>query len=274
MDWPRSVEDGSGAFDRHGGGIVFFARMLPGVRTFISLPAGFFAMPVWRYLVWSTAGTAIWSALFAAAGYGVGSAARPDRPYRRAGLFRRSSSASRSGTSGASSPGSGVRRDPVPERIARPGPAPRRPVVPIVERAFAAARGSRSRCSRPASRASAPAARSASSSSFEKPLLIRAPVRLSRRAALRQLGQLGRDLGQCQADLLRDQSEGQPADVGAQEAPLAARRAQRLDQPLRLVEADRGDRSGRSARPARRSPAIRFRASFPLSKSPLDLNLA
>ena len=59
-------------FERHGGGIVFGARVLPAVRTFISLPAGFFAMPLWRYLLWSTIGTAIWSAIFAAAGYGVG----------------------------------------------------------------------------------------------------------------------------------------------------------------------------------------------------------
>lgn len=59
-------------FEQHGGGIVFTARILPAVRTFISLPAGFFSMPVWRYLFWSTLGTAIWSALFAAAGYGAG----------------------------------------------------------------------------------------------------------------------------------------------------------------------------------------------------------
>lgn len=59
-------------FERYGGGIVFTARVLPGVRTFISLPAGFFSMPVWRYLFWSTLGTALWSALFAAMGYGVG----------------------------------------------------------------------------------------------------------------------------------------------------------------------------------------------------------
>ncbi|MGE3396460.1 MAG: DedA family protein [Sphingomonas sp.] len=64
-------------FERYGGGIVFAARVLPGVRTFISLPAGFFGMPVWRYLFWSTAGTAIWSGLFAAAGYGVGASFGP-----------------------------------------------------------------------------------------------------------------------------------------------------------------------------------------------------
>ena len=71
MDW-RDVERMQDMFARFGGGIVFTARVLPAVRTFVSIPAGFFHMSLVKYLVWSTVGTAIWSALFAAAGYGMG----------------------------------------------------------------------------------------------------------------------------------------------------------------------------------------------------------
>src|SRR5690606_22382903 len=68
------------------------------------------------------------------------------------------------------------------------------------------------------------------------------PVGERRRAAVRQVGQLRLDLGQREAELLRDQDEAHPADVRAQEAPLIAARAQRGNQALVLVEAERGDR--------------------------------
>ena len=42
MDW-QDVEKVQRLFDRHGAGIVFTARMLPAVRTFISIPAGIVA---------------------------------------------------------------------------------------------------------------------------------------------------------------------------------------------------------------------------------------
>jgi membrane protein DedA with SNARE-associated domain len=41
-------------FKRHGDATVFFARMLPLVRAFISLPAGVAKMPFWRF-TWLTA---------------------------------------------------------------------------------------------------------------------------------------------------------------------------------------------------------------------------
>jgi membrane protein DedA with SNARE-associated domain len=42
--------------------------MVPGVRTLISLPAGFTAMPLTRFLVYSAIGTLAWTALLAGAG--------------------------------------------------------------------------------------------------------------------------------------------------------------------------------------------------------------
>ncbi len=59
-------------FDRHGAGTVFTARMLPAVRTFISIPAGIVSMPLTRFMLWSTAGTFGWSALLAGAGFALG----------------------------------------------------------------------------------------------------------------------------------------------------------------------------------------------------------
>ena len=66
------VEKVQRLFDRHGAGTVFTARLLPAVRTFISIPAGIVAMPLGRYMLWSTAGTLGWSALLAGAGYALG----------------------------------------------------------------------------------------------------------------------------------------------------------------------------------------------------------
>src|SRR3954469_100512 len=42
-------------FDRHGDATVFFTRMLPIVRTFISLPAGVARMPFWRFTAFTLA---------------------------------------------------------------------------------------------------------------------------------------------------------------------------------------------------------------------------
>ena len=43
-------------FERYGDATVFFSRMLPIIRTFISLPAGVARMPFWRFTVLTTAG--------------------------------------------------------------------------------------------------------------------------------------------------------------------------------------------------------------------------
>ena len=71
IDW-ADVEKVQRLFDRHGAGTVFVARMLPAVRTFISIPAGIVNMPLMRFLIWSTAGTMGWSALLAGAGFALG----------------------------------------------------------------------------------------------------------------------------------------------------------------------------------------------------------
>ncbi|MDP9133889.1 MAG: DedA family protein [Actinomycetota bacterium] len=47
-------------FERHGDATVFFSRMLPIIRTFISLPAGVAKMPFWRFSVLTLLGCIPW----------------------------------------------------------------------------------------------------------------------------------------------------------------------------------------------------------------------
>lgn len=56
-------------FDRHGRSAVFFGRMVPTVRTLISVPAGLSGMGLGPFLIYTTAGGAIWTAFLALSGY-------------------------------------------------------------------------------------------------------------------------------------------------------------------------------------------------------------
>jgi membrane protein DedA with SNARE-associated domain len=55
-------------FKRHGAAAVFFGRLMPGLRTFVSLPAGFSSMPLAPFVLYSALGTAMWTAALAYAG--------------------------------------------------------------------------------------------------------------------------------------------------------------------------------------------------------------
>ena len=59
-------------FQRHGDATVFFTRMLPVIRTFISLPAGVAKMPFWRFSVLTLAGCVPWVFMLAFIGQQVG----------------------------------------------------------------------------------------------------------------------------------------------------------------------------------------------------------
>lgn len=59
-------------FDRHGNAAVFVGRLLPVIRTFISLPAGIAAMGFVRFSVYTFVGCVPWSLGLAAIGYGLG----------------------------------------------------------------------------------------------------------------------------------------------------------------------------------------------------------
>jgi membrane protein DedA with SNARE-associated domain len=59
-------------FERHGDATVFFTRMLPIIRTFISLPAGVARMPFWRFTALTLAGCVPWVLLLAFIGREAG----------------------------------------------------------------------------------------------------------------------------------------------------------------------------------------------------------
>jgi membrane protein DedA with SNARE-associated domain len=65
---PHEIEIADAFFAKHGAATVFIGRLLPIVRTFISFPAGVARMPLGRFIVFSTAGAFIWSALLVYAG--------------------------------------------------------------------------------------------------------------------------------------------------------------------------------------------------------------
>jgi membrane protein DedA with SNARE-associated domain len=59
-------------FERYGSATVFFTRMLPIIRTFISLPAGVARMPFWRFTALTAAGCVPWVLMLAIVGREVG----------------------------------------------------------------------------------------------------------------------------------------------------------------------------------------------------------
>lgn len=63
-----------GWFGRHGGKAVFFGRMVPIFRSFISIPAGVTRMPLWRFGLLTAAGSFVWNSVFVFAGVLLGEA--------------------------------------------------------------------------------------------------------------------------------------------------------------------------------------------------------
>jgi membrane protein DedA with SNARE-associated domain len=57
---PEHLRQADRWFERHGDATVFFTRMLPIIRTFISLPAGVARMPFWRFTALTFAGCLPW----------------------------------------------------------------------------------------------------------------------------------------------------------------------------------------------------------------------
>jgi membrane protein DedA with SNARE-associated domain len=56
----------------HGWWALAFGRLVPGVRTLISLPAGLSGVPFSAFLLFSTVGTVVWTTLLAVLGYALG----------------------------------------------------------------------------------------------------------------------------------------------------------------------------------------------------------
>ncbi len=69
---PEDVERARDFFQRHGAASVLVGRLVPVVRTLISVPAGFSRMPIGEFLGFTIVGTALWTGLLAWAGRVLG----------------------------------------------------------------------------------------------------------------------------------------------------------------------------------------------------------
>jgi len=70
---PKHLKWADDWFERYGAATVFFSRMLPIVRTFISLPAGVAKMPFWRFTIYTLLGCIPWVLMLGLVGESVGS---------------------------------------------------------------------------------------------------------------------------------------------------------------------------------------------------------
>lgn len=68
----KDIDRALGFFDKYGPFVVFFGRLIPIVRSLISIPAGMNRMPLITFLIFTTAGAAIWTTLLAYAGVLLG----------------------------------------------------------------------------------------------------------------------------------------------------------------------------------------------------------
>jgi membrane protein DedA with SNARE-associated domain len=69
---PQELHRSRNWFNRHGTALVFWGRLVPGIRTLISVPAGIEMMPLVPFLLWTTAGSLIWTLLLTVAGMALG----------------------------------------------------------------------------------------------------------------------------------------------------------------------------------------------------------
>ena len=68
-------------FDKYGVSLVFWGRLIPGIRTLISVPAGVELMPINKFLLWTSLGSLIWVIFLTSAGYLFG------ENYEKIGLY-------------------------------------------------------------------------------------------------------------------------------------------------------------------------------------------
>tara|TARA_Y100001968_G_scaffold153270_1_gene140079 strand:+ start:277 stop:933 length:657 start_codon:yes stop_codon:yes gene_type:complete len=59
-------------FNKYGVSLVFWGRLVPGIRTLISVPAGIELMPFAPFLIWTAAGSLIWTLFLTIAGFYLG----------------------------------------------------------------------------------------------------------------------------------------------------------------------------------------------------------
>ncbi|WP_423223168.1 DedA family protein [Candidatus Amarolinea aalborgensis] len=71
---PYHITRAEAQFRRWGPGVVLFGRLVPGVRTWVTVPAGLARMSYLQFVVFTFAGAYVWSALLIGVGYELGHA--------------------------------------------------------------------------------------------------------------------------------------------------------------------------------------------------------
>ncbi|MFM7094637.1 MAG: DedA family protein, partial [Actinomycetota bacterium] len=66
------VHKGFQWFERHGTAVVLFGRLIPVVRSVVSIPAGAEKMPIARFTLLTAAGSLVWNIVWVAIGWGLG----------------------------------------------------------------------------------------------------------------------------------------------------------------------------------------------------------
>jgi membrane protein DedA with SNARE-associated domain len=69
---PQALAQSRRWFNRHGVAVVFWGRVIPGIRTLVSVPAGIELMPQRTFLFWTTAGSLLWVLLLTVMGSALG----------------------------------------------------------------------------------------------------------------------------------------------------------------------------------------------------------
>ena len=69
----NDIERSKAWFDKHGRTAIILGRLVPAVRSLISIPAGIARMNLAIFLIYTSVGTALWTALLAFLGYYLGS---------------------------------------------------------------------------------------------------------------------------------------------------------------------------------------------------------
>ena len=69
---PNEIRHAERWFERWGDWVVLGARLVPGARSVVSIPAGMAPMPLWRFIVLTTLGSAVWNTILIVIGQQLG----------------------------------------------------------------------------------------------------------------------------------------------------------------------------------------------------------
>lgn len=69
---PKELDRAEAWFARWGDWVVFGARLVPGARSVVSIPAGTMRMGLWRFVGLTTLGSAVWNSVLICAGWALG----------------------------------------------------------------------------------------------------------------------------------------------------------------------------------------------------------